>query len=693
MQTVSGDETFHGRLGGVAAACLLAMVLLAGCSTLPEPIASDQQKAIASADRKVAQANVEPLTAKLTLAEALARGLKYNLDHRTRMMEEALAVGQLDLSRYDMLPKLTAAAGYNTRDSDRITRSKDSVTGAPSLANPYISSDRSHTTEDLGLTWNLLDFGVSYQNAKQNADRVLVAAERRRKAMHNLMQDVRTAYWRAASAQKIDAQLRTTIELGEAALKDSRKVEAEKLRDPLEALRYQRTVLENLRILESVQRELAASRIELAALINLPSNTPFELADPLPADLTPPRAYLSVDRMEELAIANNADLKEQFYNARIAVAETKKSMLRLLPGISFNYTFRHDTDSYLINKSWQEAGLQISWNLFSLLAAPSTIRYSEASEKLAEQRRMATQMAVLAQVHLSRQQYESAYMLFERADAIWQVDQRIYEHSANREAAEIKGRLDRISNNTSAIVSYLRRFQALSQVYAASSKVQATLGLEPEIGDLQDIKLAALTARIDNDMRQNSWSRSIAEVETGNSVTPVVAAPVIVAAATTVKADKLAPAVASVSTPAPAAPAPIAATAPVNASVIASSGVPVVTPQIAASPALTAKRVFLAGVTLPARAPALNWTVKQDGIDWVTEAGQADAVVKGRLILGKPIAGRREAIVEWTISDAAGKETREVRHVGSVAKPATPDDWRVLKRDALEVLAGGAAAQ
>ena len=43
------------------------------------------------------------------------------------MMEEALAVGQLDLSRYDMLPRLTAAAGYDERDSDRITRSKDSV--------------------------------------------------------------------------------------------------------------------------------------------------------------------------------------------------------------------------------------------------------------------------------------------------------------------------------------------------------------------------------------------------------------------------------------------------------------------------------------------------------------------------------------------------------------------------------------
>ena len=65
------------------------------------------------------------------------------------MMEEALAMGQLDLGRYDMLPKLVASAGYQWRDKELITNSRDSVTGLPSLANPYISSDRSHTLTDL----------------------------------------------------------------------------------------------------------------------------------------------------------------------------------------------------------------------------------------------------------------------------------------------------------------------------------------------------------------------------------------------------------------------------------------------------------------------------------------------------------------------------------------------------------------
>jgi hypothetical protein len=112
-------------------------------------------------------------------------------------------------------------------------------------------------------------------------------------------------------------------------------------------------------------------------------------------------------------------------------------------------------------------------------------KLSKANEQLAEQKRMAMQMAVLAQVHLARQQYDSAYQLLVRADQIWKVDQRIYEHSANREAVATRGRLDLISNNTSAIVSLLRRYQALSDVYAAEGKIEATLGIDPTFSEGQ----------------------------------------------------------------------------------------------------------------------------------------------------------------------------------------------------------------
>jgi outer membrane protein TolC len=203
--------------------------------------------------------------------------IKYNAAQRLRGMEEAVAQGTADVAKFDMLPKLVASAGYRYRDKDLISRSTDSVTGAPSLAHPYISSDRESTLTSLSFSWSLLDFGQSYA-ARQHADRVQIAAERRRKAIHTLIQDVRIAYWRVAAAQTLESSLRTASQDADKALNDSRKVEAEKLRSPLEPLRYQRQLLENIRLLEAVQQELSSARIELASLMGL---QPSALALPL----------------------------------------------------------------------------------------------------------------------------------------------------------------------------------------------------------------------------------------------------------------------------------------------------------------------------------------------------------------------------------------------------------------------------
>ena len=474
---------------------------LTGCMSLPAPFAPQDILEQSAKDRVTAQANVEPVQNAIPLEEAIARAMKYNLDRRTRMMEEALALKNFDVSQYDMLPKFMAQAGYAYRNKDLITYATDSVTGQPSLSNPYISSERKHHTEDLGLTWNLLDFGVSYFNAKQNGDRVLIAAERRRKAMHLLIQDVSSAFWRTATAQTLNTQVRVAIVGAEQALADSRRSEAEKLRSPLDALKYQRQLLENLKLLEGVEQELASARIELANLINVPLVVDLKVVEPAET-LATKVMTLPVDRLESVAIMQNADLREQYYNARIAAEEGKKVIARMFPNLSLNYAWKYDNDSYLVNQNWREAGAAISFNLFNLLSAPSQMQMADAGVALADQRRVAAQMALLAQMHVARLQFAFAVQQFNRADAMWRVDDRINGHTANREKAEAQGRLESVANNTAAILSLLRRYQALSQVHAASGKLQATLGMEPEIGSVRELSLPELTDAVRRSLKE-----------------------------------------------------------------------------------------------------------------------------------------------------------------------------------------------
>ena len=494
-------------------------VAVAGCALSLNPMPGNEQMDLLKNDSIQARANVEPLVGELTLEDAMARGIKYNLDHRVRMMEQAVAIGQYDISKYDMLPKLTASAGYNWRNNYLVTNAVNSVTGQPSLSDPYISSAKEFNSFGLALSWNILDFGVSYYNAKQNADRVLVAMERRRKAMHLIMQDVQSAFWRAASAQKLQKNIQQTMDLAEKALRDSGKVEKENLSKPLDALRYQKNLLDNMRTLETIEAELSAAKVELATLINLQPGTQIRIKEPK-FDMAPGGVgQIPVETLEQLALLNNADLRESVYNARITVAETRKAIVRMLPGINFSYGPQYTDNSYYINKSWTELTANISGNLLSMIIqGPKVVNQGEAEKELAYQRRMAVQMAVLGQVHLAKQQYENAQRLYNRSRTIAEVDTRISSVTAGAEKEGAMSRADLVAARASEIVSELRKYQTLAQLYASSGRLQATLGYEPDLGDIQTAPLKEVEKQVNLSVRD--WNngtivkRSMGELAT-----------------------------------------------------------------------------------------------------------------------------------------------------------------------------------
>ena len=490
----------HGRMRAARTYRLFTLafpLLLAACAVNPVPIEEKDMLATAREDRKVSKADMAPVSGDLTLQEAVARALKYNLDHRVAMFEQALAAGQFEAGRWDMLPKLLAGAGYNTRDIDLTRLATDSVTGAPSLSNPFISSDRRHHTTDISFSWNVLDFGASYYSSLQQADRVLIAAERRRKAMLTLIRNVRVAYWKSLAAQKLRDEVKSTILEAEAGLAASQRIETERVKAPVEALRYQRTLLENIRLLENVERELALARIDLTSLVGLAPGAAYTLAEPAGKMSALEPVSLPVETMETMALSGNFDLREQFYNARIAAAETRRTLLRLLPGLSFDYGTRRDSDSYLIHQQWHEAGMRVSFNLFNLLSAPSQLGAAQKGVALAEQRRMALQMTVLTQVHIARQLYDNALLELTRAEAIWSVDRRLAEYAQSQQQAQMGNSLERVSAGASAILSLLRRYQAMAKAHEAASTLQATLGVEPRIGNLDEMALPELSGRIE----------------------------------------------------------------------------------------------------------------------------------------------------------------------------------------------------
>ena len=481
---------------GAGVMLVSAAVFLAGCAIEPEAIDRQAMSVDLIADRAVAQKDVEPITGSLSLEEAIARALKYNLDHRVDLMEQAIARGELDLSRYDMLPKVLAEAGYSTRSEPRLTRSTNAVTGEDLENDPTISADESSWQISAELSWSLLDFGASYYEAQQNADRLLIASERRRRAMHVLMMDVQTAYWRAAGAQALENQITATVKAARAAIENARRAQQGNERKPMEHLQRMRTLLSTLRDIHQVQQELAASRVELANLINAPVDEPLILEPAMSLENTPQVLEQSMAVLERVALYNNADLKEPFYDAEIAALETRRALLDLMPDLSLNWGPQYTTDSYVINDQWNEGALSLSYNLLSLLNVDQVKGQAEAREELARMRRVAMQMTVVAQVHLAGLQARNALDRLDNAEALQGVERQIESRMVNRHLAGTISRAELVRAQTAAIVAELQRYQALAGFHSAMGRLQASLGLEPEIRSIQTTSLDAIEREI-----------------------------------------------------------------------------------------------------------------------------------------------------------------------------------------------------
>eukprot|EP01034_Spumella_vulgaris_P038643 gene38643-47728_t len=359
----------RGRKMGRSALGLALSVLLGACAVIPDsqapgPLADFAQQN--QKDREASQKHVDALQGPLSMEAAMARALKYNLDLRARQMEALLASGTYRASLLEMLPSVNARVNRTERDKVRQSLGVDTPT-----------QDLSSIQRDLGVSWNVLDTAVAYFNARQSDGRAQIAEQKRRKAMHALMQDVRNAFWRAAAAQAMRSKLRQTIDEADEALKASRQIESERVRPPQEALAYQRQLVENIRLLEGIEQDLAPAEVELASLVNLPLNQPITLQVDWPKGVMLD-GLDNTELLENMALAHNGDVRDSYIQSQMAREETRKVMLRLFPSLNFNSSARYDSDRYLVHHNWMETSASLSFNLLNLLTVPVQARLAEA---------------------------------------------------------------------------------------------------------------------------------------------------------------------------------------------------------------------------------------------------------------------------------------------------------------------------
>ncbi len=490
---LSMPNTVNKRLMLLPLAALMA-ALFSGCAITPKPLTDTDRQQRIHQDMDALFKDVEPIAGPLTLHEALARSLKYNYDARLKLMEEALANAQLDLSHYDLLPRLTASAGYSSRSNDALSTSVSLINGQLVPSNPPVYSgaqERNRNTSNVVLAWNVLDFGVSYVRAQQQAEQTLMANERKRKVVQNIMQDVRQAYWRAYGAQNSLPRLDALLLQVNEALTRSRSMEKQRLQSPIDALSYQRGLIDLFQQIVKQRQELVVAKTELAALINIKPGTEYTLAGGADMNAIPGMNFLNnMDTLDQAALANRPELREEDHRKKITALEARRALLALLPGIEINMSANHDSNRYLYKNDWSEAGAAISLNLLRAFSYPSMKRAQEAQATLGDTRRIALSMAVLAQVRIAGQRYRESVADYDITRQGADVDARIEKHIVSGVKANSESDMTLLRAKVKAALSDMQRYSSFANVQASYARVANSVGADmlPAAPQMQDLK-------------------------------------------------------------------------------------------------------------------------------------------------------------------------------------------------------------
>ena len=387
----------------LAVPCAFVVLALSACSageaTLEGAAYHDQIKA----DHALIQNTQEQGTVKLSLEEAIKRGIQENMDARVSALEYLSAQSDVSLEKLGAFPSVKYSLTRNGRSNTGASSSMSAATGLQSLE-PSISSDQYRTLRDIDVNWNFLDVATALMQTKQAGDQALIAGERHRKVLQNIRNDVYVAYWRALAATVNRPQTERLLKAVQGQYANIDSAIAQNLISTMQAEQSRKLISERATELEAAQKEADLALIELKSLLSLPQDTALELTSKVSNISQPYKATMQKDmtELEMTALENRPEMREAFVQQNVSARDTRMEILKTIPGAELFFGHKNDTNSFLADNQWQSFSASIVQNITALLTLPTRHKAAKNKEAVTQARRLATATAILTQVNLAR---------------------------------------------------------------------------------------------------------------------------------------------------------------------------------------------------------------------------------------------------------------------------------------------------
>jgi len=453
-------------------------LLLSACQFAPRPFCPAQLYQKAQNDVCQVFSQQAPLCKEIDFKHAMARGLRYNLDYRVKQANAAIKIGQMKLAEFAMLPVAGLSGSTYSRNNDDATFSSN-PDGSPNRNLIAFGADRHIRTWRAGLQWNLIDLGMGYIKTKEASELVLIAEEEARKDLQKLVQDIRVAYWTAFVAQELKKELQSFHTRLEQFKDTLDKALIDKTIPKEDLLTYQSALLDENRRLVQLEDRLKKAEFIFKSLINIPANQSIILKEP-PVALTKIQNLrgLNFEKLDAITLVNRPELRGQGYQKRIAELGTKAAVLQALPILTLSAGRNYNSNSFLVNKFWNDKSIEVSWNIFNLVSLPVSLREAETQIKFENLKLMALTLGALNETRIAFAHYQNIANECRVAKKQTVNANRLYHYTKNKFSANRASKQQLITTQLQYIYAKVDELLLLSDTALALGELYIASGFD-----------------------------------------------------------------------------------------------------------------------------------------------------------------------------------------------------------------------
>ncbi|MBW1650877.1 MAG: TolC family protein [Deltaproteobacteria bacterium] len=481
---------------GIKTLILLAVscVMLSACAIDYKPNFTKERQIALKDDKALLKKMLDVKQDKpLTLDEAIKISINNNLELRVNRILKDAEDEKVLSEKLKMLPLLNAEGDIVRRSEYDISYYKyvdlntmepygDIKTHTNGKAKELtISDDREILSGNLKLSWNVLDFGLTYIRSKQKAIGAVIKDIETNRQTQRLTAKVFSAYWKAVIADKNLERIPKVEQMLNEYKGVIQKAVNEKRVSPIALKEAENKIIELSIKTTQIQAQLEAARIELAQLMGINPAIGFKLAD---ADVEcfitnlPEPKGLNINKLEDTALKNRPELFATDLELKIQKEEAKALLLRMLPGLRFDAVQMYNSNDFLYHNSWNTVGANLAWDIFGL---PSKYYARKAQDKniaAAQTKRIELTAAIMTQLRLALHDFGIKKKSFNYFNDFYSNHEDIVKIGAEYHKAGLLSDADMVERSIERFTAKLGRDEALAHMLDSFATLAVTLGVD-----------------------------------------------------------------------------------------------------------------------------------------------------------------------------------------------------------------------